>query len=559
MSNFSPAAVIVHPSGTNNVGYEKEFPLWVTGSTGLTQITGSVEIKNPIINITGSVNIPTVISASVVNFPAVQEITGTVAIVQPVTVNGTVTSIITGTVDVAVTNFPATQTITGSVNVTNAVFPVTGTIKADITGTVNVAVLSQPNITGSVNVTNSIFPVTGNVGISQPVTASITNFPAVQTITGTVALTAQPIQITSTGSLPVVVMSLPNITGSVNVTNSVFPVTGTIKADITGTVNVNVLTQPDITGSVHVTNAVLNVTGTLGVDNVVRVTTTGSLPVSVQAPLPSGSNSIGSIFADLRISGSIVTTSNPVPVTGSVAILNQIFVTTTGSLPVSGTVTVQGMANSGSTALGNPVLIAGVSGSTVRVPAVVDKEPVASLHAMVTRDLGVTRPSFFAVYDRIAPAANKYMATIFNTSSTKKVVIQRVWVFNWQEATVNGALLSQEFRKITARTAGTSVTPSAEDTLDILPAGITADHNSSAVSDSDLIKRLWAAGEEVFLSSAAFLLGGRAIDANCLMYERKDGMRGLTLRQNQGVTIKNITSSTVGTVSYVIEFTVEDA
>lgn len=118
MSDFSPAVVIVHPSGSNNVGYEQAFPLWVTGST-----------------------------SSVVQM-----------------VSGSVTAVLTGTVNVAVQSMP---NITGSVNVTNSLF----------------------NVTGSVAV-NNIVTVTGSVG------TSITNFPSTQTITGSVI-------ITSTGSLPV--------------------------------------------------------------------------------------------------------------------------------------------------------------------------------------------------------------------------------------------------------------------------------------------------------------------------------------------------------------------
>lgn len=79
MSNFSPAVIIVHPSGTNNVGYESAFPLWVTGSTAA--------------------------------FPSVQ------------TVTGTVKTDITGTVNVNVQTLP---NVTGSVNVTNSLFNVTG-------------------------------------------------------------------------------------------------------------------------------------------------------------------------------------------------------------------------------------------------------------------------------------------------------------------------------------------------------------------------------------------------------------------------------------------------
>lgn len=185
--------------------------------------------------------------------------------------------------------------------------------------------------------------------------------------------------------------------------------------------------------------------------------------------------------------------------------------------------------------------------------------PTGAERGYIVRNIERTAPTFLVLFDRIAPAANKYMATLFNTSSTRNVVIQRIWVYNWQITSVTGVLLEQELRRITARTAGTSVTPIAYDDGDTLSAGITADHLSTAVTDGDMFARIMATSEEVFLSSNAFMLGGRVIERNALVYERKPGTRGIVCRNGKGVTIKNTTSSTVGTVSYAIEFTDEEA
>ena len=71
--------------------------------------------------------------------------------------------------------------------------------------------------------------------------------------------------------------------------------------------------------------------------------------------------------------------------------------------------------------------------------------------------------------------------------------------------------------------------------------------------------KLLVTSEEVFQSSNAFMIGGRVLQPNALVYDRKAGTRGVTLRNGQGVSIKNITSSTTGSVSYVFEFTDEVA
>jgi hypothetical protein len=172
-----------------------------------------------------------------------------------------------------------------------------------------------------------------------------------------------------------------------------------------------------------------------------------------------------------------------------------------------------------------------------------------------------TYPSFSAAYDRIAPAAGKFMATLFNTSATRKVVIQRIFAFNWQIANSNDVILDQEVRRITARTVGTSITPTPDDSTDVLSAGITADTNSSAVTQAQLLKRLARTSSEADVggNKSDWLKNSRTTDALALIYEHRDGMRGWTLRQNQGITILNINNITSGGASYVIDFTDEPA
>ena len=165
--------------------------------------------------------------------------------------------------------------------------------------------------------------------------------------------------------------------------------------------------------------------------------------------------------------------------------------------------------------------------------------------------------TFIAVSDRIAPAANKYMLTVFNTTATRKVVIQRAFVYNWQVAAVVGVLLEYEFRRITARTTGTTITPVAYDTNDTITAGITCDHTTTAVTDSSLLRRGFTSSEETKIGALTLENSLSVNESFPMVYERMNGCKGVTCRQNQGVTIKNITSSTIGTVSCVILFTDE--
>jgi hypothetical protein len=164
---------------------------------------------------------------------------------------------------------------------------------------------------------------------------------------------------------------------------------------------------------------------------------------------------------------------------------------------------------------------------------------------------------FAAVYDRIVPAANKHMATLWNGAAGRKLTIARVYRMNWQVSAVTGVMLEQELRFITAHSGGTSSQIIADDTQIALTSGIVATSGATVTQDTgsrSLIRRVLACNEEAVLASGYALVGtGFSIDA-ALVWMKRPSSIGIVLRQNEGLTIKNITSSTIGSCSYVIEF-----
>jgi hypothetical protein len=169
-----------------------------------------------------------------------------------------------------------------------------------------------------------------------------------------------------------------------------------------------------------------------------------------------------------------------------------------------------------------------------------------------------------AVFDGIVPGNNKYMCVIFNGNTTYDVVIQRIYAIHTHIAAATGVIIKQSLLRISAFTTGTAVTPIMDDPeTDSLPATISFDHNSSAVSEvanGTIHPGFFVTGEEMILAATGFQLN-RANLNDCLVYERRDGMRGLVLSgttaANKGLAIKNLTNDTEGSVSYVVEFTIE--
>jgi hypothetical protein len=171
--------------------------------------------------------------------------------------------------------------------------------------------------------------------------------------------------------------------------------------------------------------------------------------------------------------------------------------------------------------------------------------------------------TFYVRVDAVANAVNKYMATLFNTSATRKVVLQRLFAFQWTTTAVTGTGNEQRLVYINARTAGAVVTPFAADESDILSAGITADTASTAVTEVRDIRRFHLGNEEAKFATAAQAFNSDTIGwvdffgiAGRCVWEKKAGVKGLTLRQNRGLSVKNV-SGAVGSSSYLFEFTDE--
>lgn len=167
-------------------------------------------------------------------------------------------------------------------------------------------------------------------------------------------------------------------------------------------------------------------------------------------------------------------------------------------------------------------------------------------------------PLFYCTFSNINPNLDKFMATLFNSSATRKVVVRRVYAFNNKAAAVAGVILEQFLMRITARTVVTNIVVDRYDLNDTLSAGIACDIGSVGVSGAgNLTSSFWVTGEEVTLAANNVSTWLQNENPRAIVYECRAGERCLTLRENQGITIKNITDSTVGTVGYRFVFTDE--
>lgn len=162
--------------------------------------------------------------------------------------------------------------------------------------------------------------------------------------------------------------------------------------------------------------------------------------------------------------------------------------------------------------------------------------------------------TWVAYANAVAFAANKSHIAIFNATGSGKVVkCKKLFVVNLTAA-VTGIIVRFDINKASAASAGTTITPVAFDTDNAaLPAGITVRTDGTITDGSTFFPYMGLSEEETAvqaLSKATFT------QFNNILMEGNE-VQEITLRENQGLTVKQITSSTVGSVGWILVFTVE--
>ena len=165
-------------------------------------------------------------------------------------------------------------------------------------------------------------------------------------------------------------------------------------------------------------------------------------------------------------------------------------------------------------------------------------------------------PTYYALADAVAFAANKQMFSIFNAAgSGRMVVLKKLFLINLSIGTVTGVMLRQDVKRITACSAGTAITPTTCDSSNpALPAEITV-KTGATVTEGPILFPLTFNNDEVGTTQA---FPTTALQAGINWFPEGSEVQEVRLREGEGLTIKNITSTTVGSYAYLMVFTVDD-
>lgn len=168
-----------------------------------------------------------------------------------------------------------------------------------------------------------------------------------------------------------------------------------------------------------------------------------------------------------------------------------------------------------------------------------------------------SNPTYYATADAVAFAANKQMISIYNASgSGVLVVIKKLYLINLALAAVTGVAVRQDVKRFSAvHTAGTAITPVACDSASpALSASITV-KTGATVTDLSLLFPLTFANDEVGATQA---FPSVQLQAGFNWMPEGTEVQETRLREGEGLTVKNITNTVVGSFAYMFVFTVED-
>lgn len=165
-------------------------------------------------------------------------------------------------------------------------------------------------------------------------------------------------------------------------------------------------------------------------------------------------------------------------------------------------------------------------------------------------------PTYYALADAVAFAANKHLISIINAAGSGKVVaIKKMFMINTQLSSVTGVAIRADVKRMTAHSSGTAVTPvSCDSTNASLPAEITV-KTGATVTESSLLFPLTFTNDEAGATQA---FPSTQLMAGLNWMPEGVETQETRLRPGEGLTVKQITSSTVGQFAWLIVFTVDD-
>jgi hypothetical protein len=154
-------------------------------------------------------------------------------------------------------------------------------------------------------------------------------------------------------------------------------------------------------------------------------------------------------------------------------------------------------------------------------------------------------------------ATNVSHFSILNTTTDKIIQLHKLFAVPLQTAAVTGVMLRFDVHRITNHSDGTLVTPETLDSANAaLPAGVTC-RSKATVTEGNRLFGYACSNDEVG-ATGAVVAGAHILQGLNMMFE-SPRIQDFTIRQNQGIHIKQVGATTIAAIfGYICLFTVKD-
>ena len=163
-------------------------------------------------------------------------------------------------------------------------------------------------------------------------------------------------------------------------------------------------------------------------------------------------------------------------------------------------------------------------------------------------------PTYYALADNAAFLVNKQHISLFNNAGSNQVVsIKKIFHINLSLAAVTGVAVRFDVKRTSAQSGGTAITAQSMDSTDPALASVLV-ATGATVTEGALLYPVTTQNDEIAASNAA--VANYLMQMGNLALESPE-MKEMRLNPGEGMTIKQITSTTVGSFAWLVAFTVE--
>jgi hypothetical protein len=159
----------------------------------------------------------------------------------------------------------------------------------------------------------------------------------------------------------------------------------------------------------------------------------------------------------------------------------------------------------------------------------------------------------------VATANNKSMISIQNTTgSTVTVRVQKIHLINSQTSAVTGVITDFRLLRAVSHASGTTVTPGVHQTATALNSSVTVQTGATITTEDTAILGRWKYSNDEWGSGSADVESfDHATNSTSPVFSADRNSSPIVLIANQCLTLKCVTSTTVGTFDICVVFTTE--